>query len=63
MGMPIRGAFLVARRELQARIAFVLEIIAPRHQIAVLSEAELVASWRETNGYSYGLRTGTAGMV
>ena len=36
MAMPTRGAFPVARRELWARTALVLEVIALRHQIAVL---------------------------
>src|ERR1700726_2549384 len=36
MAMPTRGAFPVARRELWARTALVLEVIALRHQIVVL---------------------------
>jgi len=43
MAMPTGGAFPVARRELWARTALVLEVIALRHQIAVLELSELVA--------------------
>jgi len=36
MATPIRRAFLVARNELRTRTALMLELIALRHQIAVL---------------------------
>jgi hypothetical protein len=39
MAMPIRGAFPVARTELRARITLMLELIALRHQIAVLERS------------------------
>jgi hypothetical protein len=37
MAMPRRGAFLVARSELRTRTALVLEAIALRHEIGVLT--------------------------
>jgi len=36
MATPRRGAFLVAGSELRTRTALVLELIALRHQVAVL---------------------------
>jgi hypothetical protein len=36
MATPIRGALRVTRSELRTRTALVLELIALRHQIAVL---------------------------
>jgi hypothetical protein len=37
--MPRRGAFVVARSELRTRTALLLELIALRHQIAVLERS------------------------